>query len=87
MTNANQKINFFQSAQANRVGQIPGAYALLGYKNMGSQGQGASVAYQSRVAASQANGGGPAIAPIKAPFSFLQFATGTRSLILKRIGK
>ena len=47
-------------------------------------GRGTSTMYASKVRASQQNGSGPAIAPVTAPFSFGQFATGVRAKFGKR---
>jgi len=79
--------NFFSNATRNRLALVPGAAHLIGYANKGNLGQGASTTLNSQVRASQMNGSGPAITPIKAPYSFAQFATGFRTLALKRIGK
>jgi hypothetical protein len=71
--------NFFKNALANRTALIPGAVQLVGFANKGLLGQGTGTAYASRVRGSQQNGSGPAVAPVSAPFSFGQFATGVRA--------
>jgi hypothetical protein len=81
--------NFFVNSTKNRLAQIPGASALAAYGNK-NLGQGSQAAYTSQVSVARANGAGPAIPPITAPFSFTQFATGKRILtqkIKKRLGK
>ncbi len=81
--------NFFQNATANRLLMVPAAAALAGYANK-PLGMGTASAYSSRVKSSLQNGAGPAIAPLTAPWSFTQFATGKRILtaaIKKKLGK
>ena len=84
---AQSKTNFFAQATLNRLALVPGAVNLATFANKGQLGQGAATSYNSRVASSQLNGAGPAVPPINSPFSFTQFATGLRTLTLKRIGK
>jgi len=71
--------NFFASAMTNRLALMPGAGSIASYGN-GTDGATAAAAYNSRVLASQTNGAGPVSSPAKAPFSFVDFATGKRSL-------
>ena len=88
--NTTESTSFFANATANRVGQVPGALLLTRWANQ-PQGKGGAAAYNSRVLASQQNGAGPAVAPIRAPWSFQDFATGFRTTITrgmkKKLGK
>ena len=76
--------NFFKNALANRTSLVPGAAHLVQFANKGQLGRGTPTMYASKVRASQQNGSGPAIAPVTAPFSFGQFATGVRAKFGKR---
>lgn len=77
-------VGFFSNAIKNRLALTPGAAHLLKFANK-MEGQGGAVALNSRVLVSSQNGSGPAVAPVTAPWSFTEFATGQRSLILKGI--
>lgn len=79
--------SFFTNSITNRLGAVPGSLALIGFANNQNGGQGNANSYNSRVLSSQTNGAGPSITPIHAPFSFLSFTTGIRTLALKRIGR
>jgi hypothetical protein len=85
--------NFFSNSTAMRLSLVPGAAGLAKFTNK-KLGTGAAAQYNSQVAVSQANGSGPVIAPINAPYSVTQFATGIRTLkmgvkkgIMRRMGK
>ncbi len=82
-TGNQQSTNFFANATANRIALVPGAAQLTQFANKGLLGQGTAVNYAARVRGSQQNGSGPAQAPMTAPFSFGQFATGLRALAVK----
>jgi hypothetical protein len=75
----NPKENFFKAQMLNRASIIPGAKNLMTYSNL-TDGMTAAAAYNSRVLATQINGGGPDVSPISAPFSFFDFVSGNRSL-------
>jgi hypothetical protein len=79
--------DFFANATKNRLALVPGAAALTSFSNKGQLGEGTATSFNSRVRGSQQNGSGPAVPPTTSPFSFTQFATGARTLVLKRIGK
>jgi hypothetical protein len=70
-------------AQATRtLGAMVTPYGqqALAYANGSSLGSGAKQAYLGQVAAAQINGSGPAANPINAPWTFTDFALGTRTL-------
>lgn len=82
LKNSGQKVagGFFSDAIQNRIALVPGAASLVAFANK-PLGTGAAREYNARVKSSQQNGAGPAIAPITAPWSFTQFATGKRTLV------
>jgi hypothetical protein len=78
---ANINLGFY--AQATRtLGAMVTPYGqqALAYANGGQLGAGAKAAYLGRVASSQINGAGPNADPINAPWSFTDFALGTKTL-------
>lgn len=81
MKTPSNNMGAYQGALANLTPMLtPFGRQAVQYANGSQAGSQAVTAYQSRVAVSQTNGGGPNVAPVNAPWSFQGFALGLKDI-------